>query len=494
MTDYVRGGGEIYRRSFAIIRREADLSRVAAGAPEKLAVRIIHASGMVDIVDDLMFSPDAGEAGRRAIAGGATILCDSRMVAEGVTRARLPAANRVICTLNDPQVPALAQELGNTRTAAALELWRPDLAGAVVAIGNAPTALFRLLELLDAGAPKPALILGFPVGFVGAAESKAGAGREQPRRAVRRAAGPARRQRDGGRRAQRARDGDRVMAGKLIGLASGPAIPNSSPSRRCACCARRRWSPTWSPRAKKGNAFSIIEEHLQPAQEIIPLVFPVTTEWLEPPLSYESVIAEFYDEAAITVAAHLDAGRDVAMICEGDPFFYGSFMYLHDRLAKRYATEVVPGVCSIVACAAALGAPPRLPEPTSRDPVGRAARGRAGETPRPGRRRGDHEAGHQFREGASRRAAARPWRARTLYRACDHGRPAHGAAGRDRPGLGAVFLHDRDSRQEVGGREAAGDRHSRRRQPGGGAARAGGTARRAHPRPDRPRAGRRHRL
>lgn len=171
MIEYIRDGDEIYRRSFDIIRSEANLSRIPADL-EKLAVRVIHACGMVDVVDDLQFSQGAGAAGRAALADGAPILCDARMVAEGITRARLPAANRVICTLHDDGVPALAQRVGNTRSAAALELWREHLAGSVVVIGNAPTALFYLLEMLDAGAPKPALIIGFPVGFVGAAESK----------------------------------------------------------------------------------------------------------------------------------------------------------------------------------------------------------------------------------------------------------------------------------------------------------------------------------
>ena len=172
MPDYIRDGNEIYRQSFATIRAEADLSRIPADL-EKLAVRVIHASGMVDIAGSLRFSEGAGRAGRDALKAGAPILCDARMVAEGITRARLPAGNDVICTLGDPSVPARAREIGNTRSAAALELWRPHLAGSVVAIGNAPTALFYLLEMLDAGAPRPALILGFPVGFVGATESKA---------------------------------------------------------------------------------------------------------------------------------------------------------------------------------------------------------------------------------------------------------------------------------------------------------------------------------
>jgi len=172
MSDYIRDGQAIYRESFATIRAEADLSRIPADL-EKLAVRVIHACGMVDVVADLAFSTGAGLAGRTALANGAPILCDAKMVAYGITRARLPAHNAVICTLDDPAVPTLAREMGNTRSAAALELWRPHLAGSVVAIGNAPTALFHLLDLIAAGAPRPALILGFPVGFVGAAESKA---------------------------------------------------------------------------------------------------------------------------------------------------------------------------------------------------------------------------------------------------------------------------------------------------------------------------------
>jgi precorrin-8X/cobalt-precorrin-8 methylmutase len=172
MSDYQRDGQAIYRESFATIRAEADLSRVPPDL-EKLAVRVIHACGMVDVVADLAFSAGAGAAGRAALANGAPILCDAKMVAYGITRARLPANNAVICTLDDPAVPALAREIGNTRSAAALELWRPHMEGSVIAIGNAPTALFYLLDMLVAGAPRPALILGFPVGFVGAAESKA---------------------------------------------------------------------------------------------------------------------------------------------------------------------------------------------------------------------------------------------------------------------------------------------------------------------------------
>lgn len=172
MIDYIRDGQAIYRQSFATIRAEAELSAIPADL-EKLAVRMIHACGMVDLPADLRFSAGAGSAGRRALQAGAPILCDARMVAEGITRARLPANNPVICTLNQADVPALAQARGNTRSAVALEHWRPQLEGSVVVIGNAPTALFYLLEMLDAGAPRPALIIGMPVGFVGAVESKA---------------------------------------------------------------------------------------------------------------------------------------------------------------------------------------------------------------------------------------------------------------------------------------------------------------------------------
>src|SRR5476651_2271776 len=208
MLDYIRDGQAIYRASFATIRAEANLSPIPADL-EKLAVRVIHACGMTDVIEDLVFSPGAGTAGRSALSQGAPILCDARMVAEGITRARLPADNRVICTLNDPSVPERARAIGNTRSAAALELWQPDLEGSVVVIGNAPTALFHLLDMLDAGAPKPALILGFPVGFIGAAESKAllaANSRGVPFVALR----GRRRQRDGGGCRERTGNGDRI--------------------------------------------------------------------------------------------------------------------------------------------------------------------------------------------------------------------------------------------------------------------------------------------
>lgn len=169
--EYEKDGAEIYRQSFATIRAEADLARLPADVAQ-VAVRMIHACGQVDLVDDIAFSAAVVQRARDALNAGAPILCDAQMVASGVTRRRLPKENDVLCTLNDPRTPGLAAELGTTRTAAALELWGDRLDGAVVAIGNAPTALFHLLEMVDRGAPRPAAVLGIPVGFIGAAESK----------------------------------------------------------------------------------------------------------------------------------------------------------------------------------------------------------------------------------------------------------------------------------------------------------------------------------
>ncbi|MFT8471888.1 precorrin-8X methylmutase [Acetobacter persici] len=169
--DYIRDGAAIYERSFATIRAEADLSGFSTEQAQ-IVVRIIHACGMVDVAQSVMMTEDFVSSARNALKKSCAILCDSEMVAHGITRARLPADNAVVCTLRDARTPDLARQIGNTRSAAALDLWGEKLAGAVVAIGNAPTALFHLLELLDAGAPKPAAVIGLPVGFVGAAESK----------------------------------------------------------------------------------------------------------------------------------------------------------------------------------------------------------------------------------------------------------------------------------------------------------------------------------
>jgi len=171
VSEYIRDGAEIYRRSFAMIRAEADLSRFPDDVSQ-VVVRMIHSCGMVDLAADVAYSPDVVAKARAALQAGAPILCDAAMVASGITRSRLPAGNDVVCTLSDPSVPGIAASIGNTRTAAALDLWGSRLDGAVVAIGNAPTALFRLLDLIAAGAARPAAIIGIPVGFIGAAESK----------------------------------------------------------------------------------------------------------------------------------------------------------------------------------------------------------------------------------------------------------------------------------------------------------------------------------
>lgn len=172
LHQYETDGARIYEQSFATIRAEADLARFTP-EEEPVVVRMIHAAGLVGLERDVAFSDGMAIAARAALEAGAPILCDARMVSEGITRPRLPAGNRVICTLQDPRVPELAAQMGNTRSAAALELWRDDLEGAVVAIGNAPTALFHLLNMLqDPACPRPAAIIGCPVGFVGAAESK----------------------------------------------------------------------------------------------------------------------------------------------------------------------------------------------------------------------------------------------------------------------------------------------------------------------------------
>ncbi|MCZ7909576.1 precorrin-8X methylmutase [Agrobacterium leguminum] len=169
--DYIRDGNAIYERSFAIIREEADLSAFTEEQAD-IAIRMIHACGQVEAASHFRFSPDFVAAARGALRAGKPVLCDAEMVAHGVTRARLPADNEVVCTLRDPRTPELAKKIGNTRSAAALDLWAEKLDGALVAIGNAPTALFYLLEMLEKGAPRPAAIIGMPVGFVGAAESK----------------------------------------------------------------------------------------------------------------------------------------------------------------------------------------------------------------------------------------------------------------------------------------------------------------------------------
>ena len=339
MIVYERDGAAIYRQSFATIRAEADLAGLDP-VLERVVVRMIHACGMVDLVADVAASAGFGAAAEAALRAGAPILCDTSMVAAGVTRARLPAGNDVVCTLSDPGVPELARSLGTTRSAAAMELWRERLDGALVVVGNAPTALFRLLEIVEEDGVAPP----------GGGDRRAGrlrrrgrvqgrARRASGRPGVPRRARPARRQRDGRGRRQRARAGGRVTApGRLFGVGVGPGDPElvtvkgqriigacgvvAYPEKRPGSSVARRAAAPW----------------IAAGCEELALVYPVTTGETDHPEGYEGALRDFYDESAARIAAELDAGRDVAVLCEGDPFFYGSYMYLHERLAGRYTT------------------------------------------------------------------------------------------------------------------------------------------------------------
>jgi precorrin-2/cobalt-factor-2 C20-methyltransferase len=343
---YEKDAAAIYRRSFAIIRSEADLARFSP-IEERVAVRVIHACGMVEAAADLVFSPSAAEAARVALRAGAPIFCDARMVAEGVTRARLPANNNVICTLGDPSTPELAARLGTTRTAAAIELWLPRLGGSVVAIGNAPTALFRLLEVIGAGAPRPAAIIGMPVGFVGAAESKdALIESGLPTIAVR------------GRKGGSAMAAAAVTAfGRLYGVGIGPGDPDLLTVKATKVIAASPVVAFFAKAGRRGNARAIVDCWLKSSHVELPLYYPMTdeTHFDDPP--YREALARFYKESTVAIAAHLEAGRDVALLSEGDPMLYGSFMHLFVRLRDNFDVSIVPGVSSICGAWGAAAAP-----------------------------------------------------------------------------------------------------------------------------------------
>ena len=347
--DYVREGAEIYRRSFAMIRREADLGRFSP-TEERLVVRMIHACGMTDLPRDVELSPDFADTAIAALRNGAPILCDSKMVANGITRARLPAANEVICTLDDPRVPAFASELNTTRSAAAMELWRDKLAGALVVFGNAPTALFRLLEMMTEGAPRPAAVIGIPVGFVGAVEFEAGAGRAA-RFAVRGGAWQTRRLRDGSRRRQRTGERER-----MTGNASKdrPALRRRPRSRRSRLHdgSRAQDSPERGPARPfqpQGQARQRPDDRgcgrgaRSRARNCAGLSGYDRDRRARPGL-WRRPSRRSTRKPRRALPAELEAGRSLAVLCEGDPFFYGSFMHLWRRLAPRFPTEVVPGV------------------------------------------------------------------------------------------------------------------------------------------------------
>ena len=344
---YLRDGAAIYARSFAIIRQEADLARFS-DAEATIAVRMIHACGLVEAARAIEFGADFVNASRVALAHGAPILCDAEMVAHGITRRFLSAKNDVICTLNDARVLELADELDTTRSAAALELWGERLAGAVVAIGNAPTALFHLLDMLDRGAPRPAAILGIPVGFVGAAELKealAGNAQKIPFLIVR---GRSWRQCHDGGCHQRACAGKRMKAGapvgRLIGVGVGPGDPELITMKAVRLLKTADVIVHFAKNGAAGNARTIAAGYLRDGVTELALHYPLTTEVDKDCAAYRDAMSTFYNTSAAAVAGHLDAGRTVAVICEGDPLFYGSFMHLHVRLSTRYPSEVIAGV------------------------------------------------------------------------------------------------------------------------------------------------------
>ncbi len=342
--DYEKDGAAIYRKSFAIIRSEADLARFSP-IEERVAVRVIHACGMVEAAGDLVFSPGAAEAAERALRAGAPIFCDARMVAEGVTRARLPAGNEVICTLADPATPALAQELGTTRTAAAIDLWLPRLAGArrgdrQRADRPLPPARADRRRRAAAGRDhRHAGRLRRRGGIEGGADRKRPAGDRHAR--------AKRGQRDGGGGGQCAGERGRMRIGRLYGVGIGPGDPELLTVKATRVIAEAPVVAFFAKAGRRGNARGIVDRWLKPSHLELPLYYPMTTEshFDDPP--YREALKLFYAESGAAIAAHLEGGRDVALLSEGDPLFYGSFMHLFVRLRERFAVTIVPGVSSI---------------------------------------------------------------------------------------------------------------------------------------------------
>ncbi len=336
--DYIRDGAAIYAQSFATIRAEADLSG-AHPAEARVAVRIVHAAGMSEVAPALRFSPGFADAARAALRAGAPILCDAKMVAHGITRARLPAGNEVLCTLDHPDTPALARRIGNTRSAAALELWGDRLGGAVVAIGNAPTALFHLLDLLDAGAPRPAAIIGLPVGFVGAAESKD-------------ALWP-----HGACPAWCCRAGAAAAPWRWPRSTRWRATPNDRDALQRRRRPRRPGTADAEggphPRRRPGHAFFAKRGRPEPrpghrrrppapGRRGAAVRLPVHDRDRRERPALRRRDDRVLRGSRRTVAARLDAGSSVALLCEGDPFFYGSAMYVFDRLRPATRTRRCP--------------------------------------------------------------------------------------------------------------------------------------------------------
>lgn len=347
MLDYLRDAAEIYRRSFAVIRAEADLARFPADVA-RVVVRLIHTCGQVDVAEHVAYTDDVVARAGAALAAGAPVLCDSSMVAAGITTSRLPADNQIVSLVADPRATELAARRQTTRSAAGVELCAERLPGAVLAIGNAPTALFRLLELVDEGAPPPAAVLGGPVGFVGSAQAKEEL-IERPRGmsylVVR-----CRRQCDSQRPRMSAR-------GTLWGVGLGPGDPELVTVKAARVIGEADVVAYHSAPHGHSIARGIAEPYLRPGQLEEHLVYPVTTEATNHPGGYAGALEDFYADATERIATHLDAGRNVALLAEGDPLFYSSYMHLHTRLTRRFNAVIVPGVTSVSAASAAVATP-----------------------------------------------------------------------------------------------------------------------------------------
>ena len=352
--DYVRDPDAIYRESFATIRAEADLSSLPADA-RTVAVRMIHASGEVDLPAAMAVHPRLVAAARTALEGGATIFTDAEMTASGVTRRRLPADNPVRCLLHDPRVPELAKSWRTTRTAAAVSLWGSDLAGAVVAFGNAPTALFQLLELDRRGRAPACGDRRHPgrLRRVGGVQDRAG-GESLGHPVPRRARPPGRLGPVCGRRQRLGSTGGDLVSGRLFAVGVGPGDPELLTLRAARLIGAAGVIAYHSGPQGSSIARTIVAD-LLPVGVIEELLrYPVTTGASDHPDGYYGAMAAFYDASAARLAVHLDAGRDVVVLAEGDPLFYSSYGYLHERLAARYPCQIVPGVTSLSATSAAV--------------------------------------------------------------------------------------------------------------------------------------------
>ena len=385
MLDYIRDAAEIYRQSFATIRAEADLARFPDDV-SRVVVRLIHTCGQVDVTEHVAYTDDVVAAAHAALAAGAPVLCDSSMVAAGITRSRLPADNEVVSLVADPGAADLAAHAGQH----ALRRGRRPVGRPPRWCGRWRSATRRrrcsgCWNSSTTAHPTPAAVLGGPVGFVGSAQSKQELIERPARHGLSGRHGQARRQRHGRGRRQRDRERARMTAqrGTLWGVGLGPGDPELVTVKAARVIGEADVVAYHSARHGRSIARTIAEPYLRPGQIEEHLVYPVTTETTDHPGGYAGAMEDFYAAAAERIAAHLDAGRDVALLAEGDPLFYSSYMHMHTRLTERFDAVIVPGVTSVSAASAATG----------------TAAG-------PGRRGADHPAGH----AGTRRAPAAPRR------------------------------------------------------------------------------------